>query len=233
MSFLNIAADISAAVDSMIGPSPKTPFIVYALPRSRTAWLAAFLTYDDWHCTHDQAVTFRTLQDARDFFAREEIGTVETGMSPGWRLITAARPGIRQVVIRRPVAEVIESFRALDVSAIATYDWGKLRRNLDYMDRCLQQIAARPGVLSIDFADLESEGACRAIFEHCLPYAFDRRWWLSLRDRNIQVDVVEQLRYCLANRVAINAFKSACWAELRKLARSARGRAHLQIGRAA
>ncbi len=28
------------------------PFVVFGLPRSRTAWLSRFLTYGDWVCGH-------------------------------------------------------------------------------------------------------------------------------------------------------------------------------------
>lgn len=212
----------------MIAAGTKTPFIVYALPRSRTAWLSAFLSYGDWACTHDQAMTLRSIQDARDFFGREETGTVETGVAPGWRLVNVLCPGIREVVIRRPVAEVMESFRAIDVSAVAVYDWDRLQRSLVYQDRCLQQIAARPGVLVMNSSDLAAAAAGARLFEHCLPYRFDHAWWEDMSRRNIQIDVVEQLRYAFAHRPEIEAFKRECRREMRTLARSAQGRTALE-----
>jgi hypothetical protein len=75
-------------------------------------------------------------------------------------------------------------------------------------------------VLSLDFADLSQESGCAAIFEHCLPYDFDRRWWSEIKDRNIQIDVRAFFAWYFANRTAIEGFKNLCKTELRALRRS-------------
>lgn len=36
-------------------------FVVFSMPRSRSAWLARFLSYGDWHCGHDEIRHFRSL----------------------------------------------------------------------------------------------------------------------------------------------------------------------------
>lgn len=193
------------------------PFIVYALPRSRTAWISALLTYRDWVCSHEQAVTMRCWSDVERFFAQPRHGTVETGASPGWRLIQTVAPDIRSAVIYRPVEEVIESFRNFDD---ITYDFNKLRRNLEYFQRCLDQIAARPETVVLLYGDLDREDGCRRLFQHCLPYDFDLGWWRSLRRRNIQMDVHGHLLYCISHRPAIDRFKSECKAVLRASVRA-------------
>lgn len=195
-----------------------SPFIIYALPRSRTAWLAEFLTYGPWTCFHERAVTMRSLKDVRAFFSQPHMGTVETGVSPGWPLINALVPNIRTVAIHRPVDDVVKSIKEIDVSSFATYDYEKLRRNLTHMSRCLKRISDLPGVLSVEFSGLESEATCKAIFTHCLPYHFDRPWWDFMKDQNVQIDVPEHVRYCLAHKTEIEKFKRECKSHLRALA---------------
>ena len=45
------------------------PFVVFALPRSRSAWLARFLTWGDWMCGHDELRHCRSLDDVRAWLA--------------------------------------------------------------------------------------------------------------------------------------------------------------------
>jgi hypothetical protein len=40
------------------------PYLIFALPRSRTAWLAHFLTYRDWTCLHEHAIQVEIIAHA-------------------------------------------------------------------------------------------------------------------------------------------------------------------------
>ena len=198
--------------------SRDPPFIVYGLPRSRTAWIAAFLTYRDGTCHHAVAITMRSVADVASFFQRPRTGAAETAAAPGARMLRYLVPGLREVVVRRPVADVVDAMLRVDVSGVATYDRAKLVRNMEYNSRALDRVARHKGVLVLDYADLDMEDACSAIFKHCLPYSFDREWWKRLRPQNIQADTKEVLRYYFANREAVERFKVACKSEIRRLA---------------
>lgn len=195
------------------------PFVVYSLPRSRTAWLSHFLTYRDWKCHHEAAITFRDPSEISSFFAGR-TGAVETAAAQGWRLIDYHVPNIKSVVIRRPTKDVIKSMMAVDLGGVATYDEARLWKIMEYGNRMLDQIAARPGTLVVDHDALDEESTCSRIFEFCLPYVFDRNWWLAKRVQNIQVDVKSVILYYHKNRVEIERFKSRCRAELRHLFKS-------------
>lgn len=192
-------------------------FIVYALPRSRTAWLSRFLTHGGVRCFHETAVFMRSIEDLQDFLSWPAVGTVETGIAQGHWLVEHYAPQAKIAVIRRPVKDVVAS--VLEMKEFE-YDIPQLWRNMNYGDRCLRDIAAIPGVLSLDFQDLATESGCRRIFEHCHGTSFDREHWLSLKDVNIQVNVQEHLEYYLAHREEIDTFKSICKRELRSIARS-------------
>jgi hypothetical protein len=195
----------------------KPGFVVYALPRSRTAWLSKFLTYGGWSCWHEQAIHMRTLNDIRTVISWPQTGVVETAMAQGWRIIHHYHPTLNAVVIRRPLEDVVKSMLAIDLKGYAHYDEPRLRKVMAYGNRMLDEIAAQPGTLVLDFDQLATREGCKAVFEHCLPYPFDDEWWQAHKDRNIQCDVASVIRYYHENRPEIDGFKKLCWRELRRL----------------
>jgi hypothetical protein len=71
----------------------------------------------------------------------------------------------------------------------------------------LDEVACVSGVKSFVFDDLNGIEACRELFEHCLGEPFDWEWWEGLASVDIQVDVMERLRFLEANRPRIEAIK--------------------------
>ncbi len=178
-----------------------TPFIVYALPRSRTFWLSRFLSYGDWHCGHDEIRHARSMDDVRAWFSQPLTGTVETAGAPWWRLVP---PDVRTVVVRRPVADVVAS--------LAAHGFGRdmMWRLMTRLDRKLDQIEARvPGVLSVQFADLSDEAVCARVFEHCLPYRHDAGWFHAMAGLNLQADLPAMVRYFHAFRPQMEKLEKA------------------------
>lgn len=183
------------------------PFVILALPRSRSLWMAKYLSYGDWHVGHDELQHCRSLEDVRTWFTQPNIGTVETAASHFWRLLP---PGIRIVTIRRDPAEVFASV----IRAVPDAELGAVQRSLRAADRKLDQIEARiPGVLSVNYAELATEGVCARVFEHCLPYPHDPAWWAKWDAQNIAGDLKAQIRYA-----------RAYLPQLQKLAREAKHR---------
>lgn len=171
------------------------PFLVLALPRSRTAWLARFLTYRDVVCGHEELRHARSLADIRTWFSQPCIGSVETAAAPWWRTFREIHEDLNIVTIRRPVKTVVESLVRLG------FDDGAMTRAMTHLDHKLDQIERRiPGVLSIPFHDLETEVACAAVFQWCTPYRHDHEWWATLAPINIQVNMPALVRYANAYR---------------------------------
>ncbi len=195
------------------------PFIIYGIGRCRTAWLSEFLTYREWKCYHERAMFMRSLSDVTEFFSEPRMGTVETGAPYGRCLLKWLVPGIREVVVLRPVEECVDSIMRLDVSEVAVFDRVKLTKILQKGDRALRKIARDPNVMVINYEDLNREDACAAIFEFCLPYKFDRPWWEYYKDLNIQMDMKSLILYRFQNKKFIDGFKSLCKRELFRLVR--------------
>ena len=172
------------------------PFIIYALPRSRTAWLAQFLSYRDWHCGHDEAVRLRSLTDLKSWLSQHNTGTVETGAAPFWRLVQQVAPEARVATLRRPIPEILASLRRIHPK----FATPEVRTAIEQQARKLDQIERRiPGVVSLTYEDLKQEAACMRIFMHCLPYAHDHLWWRFWAGKNIQINFLAMDRYVCAH----------------------------------
>lgn len=169
-----------------LGPLDKPPFVIFALPRCRTRWLATFLSYNDWTCGHEEIRHARSLEDVKSWFTQGYVGTIETGVTSWWRLVP---DGVRVFTLRRPIEEIIASFGRLGF----TPEW--LSDRLRQAERKLDQIEQRLGARSLTFADLSTEDGCHDVFEDCLPYQHDHAWWQAISSLNLQVNFSAMMRY--------------------------------------
>lgn len=195
-------------------------FIICGLARSRTKWLSEFLTYKDHTCGHELAVTFRKPSDYKKYFSNPNVGSAETGVAQGYWLIKEACPDIKTVLVRRKLQDSVDSVLDIDLKGVAIYDKDLLTKHFTYTDRILDKISKEPGVLSTSYEDLKYSQTCKKIFEHCLPYEFDIKHWGSLKNKNIQVDFREHLKYYHENISEINEFKRLCKLEMIQLKRA-------------
>jgi len=169
------------------------PFVVFALPRSRSFWLSRFLQYGGWHCGHDEVRHCRSLDDVRSWLSMPFTGTVETAAAPFWRLL---RAGVKVVTLRRPLDEIMASLRRAGVA----FEDAPMLRLLRYLDAKLVQIARRlPGVLTTTFAELATEAGCARVFEHCLPFRHDAARWQAMVPLNLQDSIPHHVRYHAAH----------------------------------
>jgi GNAT superfamily N-acetyltransferase len=196
----------------------STPFIIYALPRSRTFWLSRYLTFGDYACAHEQSVRMRGPEDVKAWFSQDYTGTAETAAAPWWRLIQHYRPDARTLVVRRPAAEVVESLMRLDMLGVCTFDRTLLTQIMQKADRRLDQIErCVPGSLSVRYADLADETTCAQAFEHCLPYPHSHDWWAAMAPLNLQTSMPALMRYCAAHQKQLTRASAACWRRMRDL----------------
>lgn len=181
------------------------PFVILALPRSRTAWLSEFLSYGGMTCAHDLAPECASISEFMTRLAAYD-GTVETGAVVGWRLIRRYIPQAQIIVVKRQVAEVKASLRAVGLTPIP----GEIEARGRLLDEC----AAALGVLSFTYDQLDDPEICRRIFETCCGFWLDRAWYDRCANRNVQVDVPIQVARLIANRDRIAAFKAEVAREL-------------------
>ena len=174
------------------------PFFILCLPRSRSAWLANFLTYGPSFCFHEGLIGCSDTKALRR--KMETSGTSIVGNSDCGNIffideIMKEFPDARLVVVRRDVEESVQSVMAMgeafsEVGVIRTAD--NLLQNLRYQS------------LVIDFDELNEDG-CRTIWEYCTHTEFNRLRWEMLDPLIIHIDEVKkvaQLESCaLENRI--------------------------------
>jgi hypothetical protein len=152
-----------------------------------------FLSHGGWHCGHDEIRHARSMEDVRAWFSQPNTGTSETAAAPWWRTVQRVAPGIKTVVVRRDVPQVVESLCRFG------FDRAHMTWLMTRLDRKLDQIEKRvPDVLSVRFNGLAHEPICRRVWEHCLPHPFDQKWWETMHPLNIQVDMAATVRHARA-----------------------------------
>jgi hypothetical protein len=197
------------------------PFVIFSLPRSRSAWLARFLTYGDWICGHDEIRHCSSLDDVSAWLSQPCAGSVETAAAPFWRLL---RPDVRAVTLRRPVADVVASYERAGVAfdaAVMTRIIGRLERKLDQIE------ARRPNVLATTYDELGTEAGCARVFEHCLQAPHDHAWWAAVAPLNLQINQSHMLRHFMARKPQLDKLakiaKHRCLATMKRQPREADG----------
>lgn len=190
-------------------------FVVLALPRSRTYWLSRLLSFNR-NCHHETAIFWRSIDEVKTFFCGG-TGSVETGVSPGWRLLRHHIPNLRMAVVRRPTEDCVQS--TLRIPGLV-YDEALLRKNYERMARALDEVSRQPNVLTVTYAQLATEEGCATLFEHCLGEPMPYWWWRSLRDENLQCDAASYIVWAQEHRGEIDTFKAAAWREMHRLVRS-------------
>lgn len=174
------------------------PFVIHALPRSRTYWLSQFLAYDGRIVGHDLGGKASSCQDFVDQWGAM-AGTVETGSMFAHSLLKTAFPAARTVTIRRPWRDVAAS--------LARFGINDIEDELIERDRHLDAIEAA-GAERVEYDDLADVRCCSALFENLLGVSFDFRHWRAWDAINCQVDMPAWLARLHERREQIEALKS-------------------------
>lgn len=178
------------------------PFLIFGLPRSRTFWTSRFLSGDGAFkpCGHDIGAALDTLAGVFDALTGPLAGSVETGSAMGWRWLRKRFPEAQFVVIRRPIEDVISSLERCGLQVP--------RAVLDLRSAWLDEIAARPGTVSIDAADLDRADVCAGLFRLCRGMDCSPTW-LALNVRaNIQLDLGRRIAILQSRAVQIEGLKA-------------------------
>ena len=136
-------------------------------------------------------------------------GTCETGAVVGWKLVKTQWPFSKILVVKRPVAEIVQSCLAKGL----TVDTNLLEERAVM----LEMLARSIGVHSIDFADLNEVDCCKWVFEHLLEIEFDVKWWSELRNKNIQIDFEKRVLELAMGRERLAAMTNEVIMASRKL----------------
>ena len=148
------------------------PFFVAGLPRSRTAWMANFLTYDGHFCHHEGWARCRTMEEYRAFLGDD--GDSGTGMQ--FININTAFPGSKVLIIERPLKEVAASIESV---------FGECNRDrLNVFDDSMKKVDG----LRLPFAKLNE--SLPMVWDYLIGTTYDERRGKMLASLNVQVNDV-------------------------------------------
>lgn len=157
------------------------PYFILGTPRSRTAWLSAFLSTQERPCQHEPSRFLRDQDDLLALLRDPDAAVSDSALTFRWREIRRERPDARIVVVRRPLPDVIESAAAAGLPS-TTAMLRQMAYQLDLLCQCVP-------VLSVPFHRLVDQTTCEMLYEFCVGDRVPVGHWLRWKDRNVQADI--------------------------------------------
>jgi len=186
------------------------PFIVFSLPRSRSAWIAHWLSDHDLIVGHDIGIECRGVRDFANRFSGGLDGSCETGSMFAWRLIRKEIPGIKFVVIRRKREDVHRSLERFGIVLP--------KQEMEIRERALDEIEVQPEAIRLEYDDLNLPNAAAMLLNHVAPQKkFDLNHWRDFDNVNIQVKMDERIDRLVQNEPHIEAMKAEARDRLKAL----------------
>lgn len=176
----------------------KHPFLITGLPRSRTSWLAAFLTTGKSHCYHSGILGCRSFDDYKRKLSGPKLfmGDSFTDTVLFYDDIHRTFPGARWVVVRRDYQEAYLAYRK------AFPDLHTALEAQEIFERIHNQFDSIPNdACSVYFEDLNQRGVIKAIWEHCLPdIDWDEQRWKLFNGLKIEPHHDKEVKAILSNQ---------------------------------
>ena len=171
-------------------------FLIASLPRSRSAWLAHYLSYPlarpKQPVGHEILTECPNVQTFLDSYKFGMWGTVETAGAPLVPIVRKEMPECRIVLVRRPLHDVFRSLALKgvqpDISVLAE------------MDMTLNSVSLDPAVISVPYELLSDPGIGKWLFEYLLELEWDEVWWTHMVQTNVQVDMPKWLERLLSKK---------------------------------
>lgn len=180
----------------------ERPFVIFGLPRSRTAWLAHWLAASSRWVGHDIGIECHSMGDFAEPFEHGMSGTVETGSMIAWQEIREMLDPA-MVVVKRPVWQVLHSMSRLGFRPEGLVE-EMLKR-----DALLDEISAQAGTLTVPFDELKNHVVAKRLWEHCLPgVKWEPRWYALENGLNIQIDIGQRVDQLVRARPHLEALKA-------------------------
>lgn len=176
------------------------PFFILGTPRSRTAWLASFLSQPGRPCLHEPTPHLGSREEFLAMLRDPAAAISDSGLTLAWQDVVAAAPTARVVVVRRSHHGVLESFSRLGMNA-AELEWMSVV--LRQIEEDISLLCLSHPVLMVPYHALDQREVCRAIYEFCLGRSMLAGWWEDWAPRNVQADYGATLAQVRRNMPAI------------------------------
>ena len=172
------------------------PFLIVGLPRSRTLWMAEFMSCFGAVCVHEPTEYMKSIDDLPKVFADNE-GVSDSGLSL-WieRIFKDIAPWT--VIIWRDQREVEASIERLGIPK-SNY--------CDLLLERLNKVRNHPLVMNLPFECMNDMRVMQKVFWHLRPNVpFDEQRFELMKNVNIQCDI-EKKSKAAQNAVIYDEFK--------------------------
>ena len=163
-------------------------FFILSLPRSRTAWLANFLTYENSFCFHEGLLHVGTPFQLEPLFQETHkpfVGNSDCGNVFFVDEIRDTFPEAKFVMIERPLGEVLVELRSLGDEWMDEEFVLKAYKHLQIIKHSVPHLA-------VNYDQLGEEN-CEAIWKYCIGTPFDRTRWRMLDSIDMQISLKKKL----------------------------------------
>lgn len=171
-------------------------FLITGLPRSRTAWFAAFMSLGQTICFHEplkHLSDISELPDALRSVNHMHVGASDSGAGYFLPWITQNLMGMPILVIDRDVDDVAASMAGIGLP---------MGRALTLLSDRLLAVKGRPGVMWVSFDSLNNKRIMQKIWWHLMPgVAFDEERYELFKDLRIEADVSKVAALAEVNQV--------------------------------
>lgn len=158
------------------------PYFITGFPRTRTAWLANFLTYDDSFCFHEALKRCDGVDALPELFkstGRRYVGNSDSALPFFAETVRKLFPQAKWVIVDRNEDEVLKSVRRV-LPGLKHQEMLNMTKN--FLD-------SLGGALRIKFLELKNKDKCEEIWKYCIPdIAFSNMRWKLLDQLNVQAN---------------------------------------------
>jgi hypothetical protein len=164
------------------------PFFITGLPRSRTAWLANYLTTDKTHCYHELIGECDSWQEYQDKLNKNDkvYGDSSSGLIFNIEHFIERYPNSKWICIRRPFADVIFSLEKKGFSLNST----EMRELENTFKNAYKILYDKANISFFAYDELNETKTIEMIWSFCcpsLPVPIGRAE--NLQKFNIQIDL--------------------------------------------
>ena len=159
-------------------------FFILSLPRSRSAWLANFLTYENSFCFHEALIDNDPI-DLPELFkstGKEIVGNSDCGNALFLDEILNTFQDTRLVIVHRPIDEVFMSLDKMGPLFSERENVMSAKNKIDVISKTCKH-------LSVDFHDM-SVNVCKSIWGYCIGSEFDSQRWRMLD--GISMEIIQE-----------------------------------------
>lgn len=170
--------------------------LIVSLPRTRTAWVANYLTYGPSWCAHDALKDCDSIGQVELWLDGipasrphlRSIGVSDSGLALFYPLWKDRFPHARIVVLVQPweraAASFLEAFREHHYPGLGPPDPGATRDHFRRLDACVQRVRAEwplEQLLVLSAEQLDNPAHTRRLWEFCVPgEPWDEERWRML-----------------------------------------------------